>query len=305
MIEPSNEVARRNLERAETLDAVLRLMESGQNHEKNNRFAFALADYQAALELDPESTAVSTALYRVKEEIAGQQFQKLMSDGLTAYHNAEYQSARAKLLKAKSFRPDSREVKEALLQVDEAIRLDNIEKLRRKAIAAEQTEDWEQALKSYLMVLRIDPNLSFALQGKERSLEQIRIAKRMSFFLEKPETMESNQQLQNAILVIEEAASLEPRGPRFNARMDQLKALVDVYRTPARVMFESDNFTEVAVYKVGKLGRFTTHELSLRPGQYTVVGTRDGYKDVRRNIIVKPGQKALRIAVICKNKVVP
>ena len=303
MIEPFSDPAQRNLERAETLDAVNCLVESGKTHEKNDRFAFAHTDYQEALKLDPESKEAQQALNRVKERIVGQQFQKLISDGLTAYHDGRYQSARTQLLRAKSFRPDSREVQNALLQVDEAIRLAKIEKLRQKALTAEKTEDWEQALRSYLAVLKIDPNISFAVEGKKRALEQIRVAKRIRFFLEKPDVMKSNPQLQNAVLVIEEAESLQPRGPRLSERLDELKALVDAARTPVKVMIESDNLTEVAVYKVGKLGRFTTRELSLRPGTYTVVGSRDGYKDVRQKIIVKPRQKALRVTVICGNKV--
>jgi len=303
MIEPLSDPAQRNLERAEKLDVVNRLIESGKTHEKNDRFAFAHTDYREALKLDPESKEAQKALNRMKERIVGQQFQKLISDGLTAYHDGRYQSARAQLLRAKSFRPDSREVQNALLQVDEAIRLAEIEKLRHKALTAEQTEDWAKALRGYLAVLKIDPNISFAVQGKERALEHIRIAKRIQFFLQKPDVVESNSQLQNAILVIEEAQSLQPMGPQLSQRLDKLKALVDAARTPVKVMIESDNLTEVAVYKVGKLGRFITRELSLRPGSYTVVGSRDGYKDVRRKIIVKPRSKAVRVTVICKNKV--
>ena len=303
MIEPSNEPAQRYLERAEKLDAVNRLMESGENHEKNNRFAFAHTDYQEAVKLDPESKEAQKALDRVKEQIVGEQFQKLMSDGLAAYHSGNHQSARTKLLKAQSFRPDSREVQNALVQVDEAIRLDKIEKLRQKAMTAEQTEDWDRALKSYLKVLTIDPNISFAVKGKERSLEQIRIVKRIRFFLQNPDALESNQQLQNAVLVIETAEKLQPRRPRLSLQLDELKVIVDAARTPVKVMIESDNLTEIAVYKVGKLGRFTFHELSLRPGTYTVVGSRNGYKDIRQKIIVKPGRKALRVTIICRNKV--
>jgi len=288
---------------AVNLDAVNRLIDSGKNHEENNRFAFSHADYQEALKLDPESREAQQALNRVKEKIVGEQFQKLMSEGLTAFHNGNYQSARTKLLEAKSFRTDSREVQEALEQVDEAVRLEKIEKLRRKAMAAELAEDWEQVLKSCLYVLKIDPNISFAVQGKERSIEQIRVAKRMSFFLQNPDALESNPQLQNAILLIAEAEKLQPRGPRLNVRLDELKDLADAARTPVKVMIESDNLTEVVVYKVGELGRFTFREISLRPGVYTVVGSRNGYKDVRQKIIVKHGRKALHVTVICTKKV--
>ncbi|MDH4205057.1 MAG: hypothetical protein OEV45_05975, partial [Desulfobacteraceae bacterium] len=302
-IQPSDESARRNLERAKKLDEVNRLIKFGKNHEENNRFAFAHADYQRALQLDPESREAQNGLNRMKEKIVGEQFQKLMSDGLTAYHNGHYQLARTTLLKAKSFRPDSREVKSALSQVDEAIRLNKIEKLRQKAMSAEQAENWEQAFESYLAVLKVDPDISFAVQGKRRSLKQIRIAKRIGFFLEKPDVMESDQQLENAIRLIEEAEKLEQRGPHFNTRLNELKTLVDLAKTPVKVMIESDNLTEIAFYKVGKLGKFTFRELSLRPGTYTVVGSRNGYQDVRLKITVKPGQKSLRVSIICTIKV--
>jgi hypothetical protein len=303
MIEPSNGPARENLERAEKLDAVRRLIESGKNHEKNNRFAFAHADFQEALKLDPESEDAQKGLNRVNEWIVGEQFQRLMSEGLTAYHNGDYRSARTRLLKAKAFRPDSREVQNALVQVDAAIRLAKIEKLQRNAKTAEKTEDWEQALKSYLAVLKIDPKIGFAVEGKDRALEHIRVAKRVGFFLQNSDAVESSQQLRNAMQVIEVAETLQPKGPHFRARLDELKMIVDAVRTPVKVMIESDDLTEVVVYKVGKLGRFPFRELSLRPGTYTVVGSRNGYKDVRQKIIVKPGQKTLRVTVICRNKV--
>jgi eukaryotic-like serine/threonine-protein kinase len=302
-IQPSDESAQRSLERAKKLDEVNRLITSGKNHEEYHRFAFAYADFQRALKLDPESGEAQNGLIRMKEKIVGEQFKKLMSDGLTAYHNGRYQLARTTLLKAKSFRPDSREVNSALLQVDEAIRLDKIEKLHQKAMSAERSENWEQALKFYLAVLKIDPDISFAVQGKRRSLEHIRLAKRMAFFLEKPNIMDSDQQLENAMRLIEEAEKLEQRGPHFNARLNELKTLADLAETPVKVMIESDNLTEVAVYKVGKLGKFATRELSLRPGTYTVVGSRNGYQDVRLKITVKPGQKSLRVSIICNIKV--
>ncbi len=290
-------------ERAEKPDDVKRLIESGRNHEKNNRLAFSLADYHQALNLDPESSPAREGLRRVKERIAGVQFQKLISDGLAAYHSGNYQDARAKLLKAKSFQPDSSEVREALVMVDEAMRLDIIETLRKAAAGAEQRENWEQALESYKAVLEIDPNISFAVQGKERSLEQVRIARRMAFFFTKPDAMESSQQLQNAISLVEVAEKLQPRGPQLNARLDKLKGLVNAAQTPVRVVISSDNLTEVAVYRVGKLGRFAVHELSLRPGTYTLVGSRDGYRDTRVAMRVKPGQESLGVTVICRDEV--
>jgi serine/threonine protein kinase len=282
------------------LDSVMRLMESGNRHEKEGNVSLAYADYQEALRLDPETKDARQALTRIKTQISDEEFQQLMSEGLTALHNDNYTLARAKLLKAKSFRPKSREVKDALALVDQSIRLARIETYRRKAADAEQAENWQRALNAYQQVLDIDSNVRFAVRGKQRALKLIRIDKRLNFFLQQPAVLESDRQLGNAVQLIAEIDEVDPKGARLKDQYDKLTRLVDAAQTPVKIILESDNLTDVAVYKVGKLGRFANHELSLRPGTYTVVGTRDGYQDVRKKIVIKPGQTLKHIVVRCE-----
>lgn len=303
MIDPANEIAHRNLERAKKIEAVFQLIDSAKRYEKANNLSFALTDYQEALGLDPESDQARKGFKRVKGLIAGEQFQQFMSSGFAALHKSEYEVARAGFLKAQSFKPDSQEVQDALAQVDQAIRLARIETLREKALAAEQSEDWQRALESYVAVLEIDAAIQFAAQGKVRALEQIRLTKRINFYLKKPSVLESDRHLENALFLLQETLETEPKGPRLTAQVEKLNQLVKMAQTPVKIILESDNLTEVAVYKVGKLGRFYTRDLGLRPGTYTVVGTRDGYKDVRQKIAVEAGKKKLRITVKCREMI--
>jgi hypothetical protein len=303
MINPSNQVARRGLQRAQTIETVIALLASGRQHEESGNLSLAAADYQKAIGLDPYSQEASDALKDVNLLIEEKQFQQQISEGLAAFHRNDYQLARQKLIKAKSLKPKSREVLDALSQVDQAIRLARIDAHQRQAQTAEQIEDWQGALKAYLAVLSIDQNVQFAIKGKNRAAEQIRIAKRLDFFLAKPDTLESDGQLKNAILLLGEAKEVKPRGPKLTARITRLEQLVRIAKTPVKITIESDNLTRVAVYRVGKLGRFEVRELELRPGTYTVVGARDGYKDVRQKIVVKPGRQPIRITVKCKVKI--
>jgi hypothetical protein len=303
MIDPSNKSAQKGLKRSQTIETVLQLIEAGKQHEKNGSLSLARTEYQKAHQLDPEADDARRALNRVNDLIREQQFSQLLSAGLTALHNNDYAQARTRLLKAKSIKPGSREVAEALLQVDQALRLARIDRLRDAAQKAEQIEDWQTALKSYLAVLEIDQNLQFATHGKERAAEQIRLTKRLDFFLSDPQVLESDKQLQNAVLLLNVAKEATPRGQKLARRIKELEGLVTLAQTPVIVTIESDNFTQIAVYKVGKLGRFSQHELKLRPGTYTVVGARDGYQDVRQKIVVKAGQPALRVTVKCRVKI--
>lgn len=303
LLDPANESAQRGLKRAKNFEAVMALLTSAKGHEQNNNLSFALTDYQEALRLDPESQGAREGFGRVKALIAEEKFQQFMSAGLTAYHNHDYQRARSSLLKAQTFRPDSDQVRHALAQVNEAIRLARLENLRKKAVEAEQSEDWRQALEHYLAVLEMDPQVEFAIRGRNRSLEQIRTAKRINFYLERPSVLESQRHLANAELLLEEVEQVEPRGGRLAAQIEKLHQLVAVAQRSVKVTLVSDNLTKVAVYRVGKLGQFDVHDLYLRPGTYTVVGVRDGYQDFRKEIVVKPGQQPLRFTVICRIKI--
>ncbi|UCG14132.1 MAG: hypothetical protein JSU72_06615, partial [Deltaproteobacteria bacterium] len=303
MIDPTSKVAQHNLERANKVETVMRLLESGKHHERKNNFSFAYADYQEALRVDPESNEARTASARVKGLITEQRFRESMSSGLAAYHRGEYEFAQAELQKAQSFKPSSQEVHAALGQVDEAIRLARIERLQAEALTAEDSEDWERALKLYTAVLQMNQTIQFAVRGKDRSQERLRIDRNIDFYLKKPEFLESDRHLQKAILLLHEAAEIEPKGPRLSRRLDEMNRLVTVAKTPVTVTLESDNLTEVAIYKIGKLGRFEIRQLELRPGTYIVVGARDGYQDVRQEIVVKAGQKQLRVTVKCGAKI--
>jgi tetratricopeptide (TPR) repeat protein len=303
MIDPENEFVRHSLARAKNIEAVMQLITAGENHEKNNNLEFALADYQEAVRLDPESEKAQAAFERVSKLIAAEQFQELMSTGFTALHNNDYKRARSLFLKARSFNPDSREVGDALAQVDAAIRLARIEALSKKAIAAENAENWEEALTSYEAVLRVDSAIQFAEQGKQRVVKYLQIEKRMKYYLEKPTVLESDSYLEKATQLVTEVENMDLKGLRLANNLKRLKDLVRLARTPVQVIIESDSLTEIIIYKVGDLGRFSTREVNLRPGTYTVVGARDGFKDVRQKFMVKAGQGPLRVIVKCSDKI--
>ncbi len=303
MIDPSNAFAQHNLERAKKIETVMALIDSARRHEKSKNFPFALADYQGALRLDPESDEARRGFERVKDLIAGEQFQELMSSGFAALNKNNYEQARAAFQKAQSFKPDSREVQDALAQVDQAIRLARIETLRNEALAAEQAEDWGRALNAYQTVLDLDATIQFAVRGKTRSMGRLELEKRINFYLKEPSVLDSDRHLENAINLLKEAKTIEPKGHHLMAQTQKLDQLITMAQTPVRVTLWSDNLTEVAVYKVGRLGKFYSRDLDLRPGTYTVVGKRNGYKDVMQRIVVKAGQEQVSVAVKCEDKI--
>jgi hypothetical protein len=54
---------------------------------------------------------------------------------------------------------------------------------------------------------------------------------------------------------------------------------------------------------VGELGSFQTRRLSLPPGKYTVIGRRDGFRDVRYELSLAPGQQGAALSVRCTERI--
>jgi hypothetical protein len=92
-------------------------------------------------------------------------------------------------------------------------------------------------------------------------------------------------------------------GPRLADQRDELSRLLKRAATPLTVRLVSDSVTDVSIYKVGKLGSFDTHDLSLRPGTYVAVGVRPGYRDVRLEFRVAPEIDMQPIVVRCEEKI--
>ena len=149
----------------------------------------------------------------------------------------------------------------------------------------------------------MEPALQFAQQGKERAAALGDLERRIAVFVNHSGLLDSDAQLETAGRLLQDIQAAPRVGLRLRAEADKLGVMVQIAKTPVRVTIESDTLTEVSVYRVGRLGRFGTRELSLRPGTYTVAGSRDGYRDERLELVVKPGQESIRVTIICKVKV--
>jgi hypothetical protein len=93
------------------------------------------------------------------------------------------------------------------------------------------------------------------------------------------------------------------RGPVLRSQISRVELLLEQYRRPVLVRFSSDNNTQVSIARVTTLGNFTQREIDLPPGRYTLVGTRQGFRDVRREFEISPGQERLDIAIACNEPI--
>ncbi|MFQ5634018.1 MAG: hypothetical protein ACE5G3_01625, partial [Gammaproteobacteria bacterium] len=103
--------------------------------------------------------------------------------------------------------------------------------------------------------------------------------------------------------LLEQARSVTAPGPALRGQMSRLTESLRIAAIPVPVEFRSDNLTEVVIYKVGSLGAFQSRTVDLKPGRYVAVGSRDGYRDVRRSFNVSPDGTGSPISLSCEDPI--
>ena len=295
--------ARAEYERAKNIEAVIRLVDQGTDYEEELEFEAAEANFRQAAELDPLWQPAIDGLARVQRTRLEMEFDQRMSEGLDSLASGDYPSARAAFRMAQKLIPESPEPADGLLQVDQGLRLDNIAVLEQEAAALEKDEHWEAAATTYEEILKIDANLSFAIDGLAHAREMTELHRRLDQFVTDPDKLSAPSVMQKATLLVVDITRMPEIGSRLAKQRDELSRLLKRAVTPVPVALVSDNLTTVSVYRVGNLGNFTNKQLSLRPGTYVAVGIRPGFRDVRREFRVAPELEMSPIIVRCEEQI--
>ncbi|HEY8520211.1 MAG TPA: hypothetical protein VIN61_09030 [Gammaproteobacteria bacterium] len=298
-IDPEHAGALHGRARAERLPDVLAAMRRGDERRDAGALEEAAEAYREALAIDDAWEPARNALDAVTAAIEDARFERLMSSGYAALTEEDYESAAEHFRAALAMRPGAQAARDGLTQAEQGAKLDSIALAEARGLAFERRELWQQAVAQYETALATDPTLEFAITGVERARKRADLDAKLSHLIANPGLLLRDPVLEDANRLLEEARAVPEAGPRLAKQVEDLERLVRLATTPVTVALRSDQQTEVTLYRVGKLGTFTEKVVELRPGTYTAVGSRDGYRDVRRTFTVLPGQELPPIDVVC------
>ena len=302
-LDPENQTALAGMARAEHIEAVFALMAEGEALERDGKLEDARDVYRKVAALDPEITEAPERIQRIDAAIVQRSYTEAMSVGYAALGTGDFTAARKAFRRAARIRPNAAEPAEGLARVAEGERVSGIEGHRIRAVELEKSERWRDAVEEYQAVLAIDPGITFAQQGVQRAGARAELDERLQGFLDSPERLYSKEVLQSAGQAIQRAGAIPKPGPRLVNQATRLAALMEDVTQPVRVLLESDEQTDVVVYRVGRIGTFERFELQLTPGTSTLLGTRQGYRDVRREVTIRPGETAGPFVIRCEERI--
>lgn len=302
-IDPGSQDALDGLERAQVRPDLLRLMADGDFARTAEDLPGAQGLYREAVELDGVYTPALTALRDVTEEITERTFRQAMSRALSALEAGQVETAETALRQAASLKPDSDVVRNTQQELEQARRSLWLQRQRQAVGVAESNEDWTAAVAVYNKVLAVEPRAAFARQGLVFAQDRQRLHKQLDHYLADPARVYADQPRANAEKLLQSAAKPPAGEVSLAEKIRRLEAMITEATTPRTVTLQSDGMTTVQIYHVGRLGQFDTRQLELRPGDYTVVGSRPGYRDVRQTLTVKPGPGQPALDIRCEEKI--
>ncbi len=223
-----------------------------------------------------------------------------VTEGLAALERGAFDAARAAFARAESARPGTAAVVDGLARAEAGSRSRALADHRQRAEAAEAQERWRAAVGEYDTALRLEPQAAFALEGRTQAALRAELDERLEAYLGHPERLSAEAVANEADIAASRAAEIRPQGRRLARQVAALQELLVGARTPVAVRLVSDGRTDVSVLRLGRLGSFKEKALDLRPGSYVVVGTRPGYRDARRTLVVPPGRSPEPLVVRCE-----
>jgi tetratricopeptide (TPR) repeat protein len=291
------------LKRATTLDQVLALLTAAERLEKDGDATAAADNYRKALALDAEAKRASEGLARISSREAADAFASWMAQGYGALAATNYSQARNAFEAARRIRPDAPEIPQALRQIEQEQRTGVIGVKLQSAQQLEAQEKWAEALKEYRAVVELDSTVAAANDGIARTAPRATLNEQLELYLTQPERLFSQPVRVAAKETLSRASAIANPGPLLSRQVKTLSEWLARADVPVQVALQSDNLTQVTIYRVGELGSFQQRSLELPPGSYTVVGTRPGYRDVRREISVMPGAAPEPVVIRCEDKI--
>ncbi len=302
-IDATDEKALTGARRAAQLPEVLHFVQDGLAMEKAGDPDGALLAFSEATALDPDFVPAQKALTRVRAAVAEKDFQQAMSHALQAMAEGRPSAARTALQKAESIRPGDRAVRDLKQQLARTQLAGRLTTLRQQGERLEKEEHWSEALKGCEKALTLDSHAAFAVSCKERVSQRIDLDKRLKTIFARPERLFEDGPLEEARQTMIYASQVSPQGPILISQINQLERLITRAETEVEVVILSDGLTDVTIYHVGRLGLFQEKRLVLRTGDYTATGSRNGFRDTRLTLKVRPASGKMVFTLRCEEPI--
>ena len=300
-IKPLEAAPQIGLDRVRNLPEINELLRESERSRLRSEWTVALSLLNKAENLDPLTPGIEERRTRILNARADEEITNLLSEGHQALNQKNYDEADRLFSEVNQRRPGNSAANTGLQQSARSRTADKISELERRATSEEEALNLIAALATYNEALAIDSNLHFALNGRERVSRIINLTNEMQRVLDDRGALSDDSEFADAKQVLTNAEKFRGHSANYDKSLDEMVSLIEFASQQLPVVLLSDNLTEVTLSTQGPLGMFERYELTLRPGRYQLIGSRDGAVDVRKTITVDRDMEP--VSIICETQI--
>jgi tetratricopeptide (TPR) repeat protein len=272
------------LERVPLMPAITELETAAKASFEQGQLSTAVSQIEEALGRDPAHQRLAKVAQPYKSALTQQRFEDSMTRGFELLSDSNFTGARSSFQSARNIFPDADGPSAALAQLEEAETLMRLNDLLAQAADLAAREQWAETVEVLEAALAIDASLVEASDGLDQAGPLAELFAKLDTIVEKQARLVDPVVLSEAQLSLSEAeaalAANAQTSPVLKDKVAAVQSAVATASTPLPVVITSDGLTEITIKRVARLGTVSSRTVSLRPGQYQFLGSRDGYRDV-------------------------
>lgn len=281
LIDPGHAPVQTAINTAQQGEAVDRLLTKARFFMGEEQPSEATAALEEAASLDPARADIKTAAKeaaRLSRQLA---FRGHMRTGHAELDGSKFDDAIAAFNKAVALYPGREEATVALEAAQKQKTDYELSTIRAQAVDAMEQESWSIAESLYRDALALRSGVTFAEAGLQKAVYYRDKQEQVRTLLDDPARL-SDQSVAGysaAIIAELEADTDLPQG--LIQAKETLKSQIQAYSRLVPVTLRSDGRSAVSILRGARYRPFRQKSLELKPGTYTLLARREGYRDKR------------------------
>lgn len=299
-IDSKNKQATEGLSRALVLDKLLEKLNEIEFLINKGDLDTARKKMLTTIRIDNKNEKAKKLDKRLSNLIQERDIKNYLSLGFKQLEELEFEKALSSFKSVIRLDSSSKTALSGIKEAKEGLKNLEILDLGRLAISLREREEWTQSKEVYNKILRLDSNVQFAIREIDEVQIIIDLIEQLDRILSDPKRLSSRAVFEEASSIYEYSKSFSNRGIKLNSKINSLSNILDKYSAALTLTIFSDSKTEVSIQRSSNLGKFSTLQVKLTPGNYQLIGKRKGYVTVRKKIELTEDSKA---EIFCKEKI--
>jgi hypothetical protein len=252
--------------------------------------------------VDPLQETAAVELKKAKRQRLELTFQRHINNGLNQLAEGNVKAAGQSHARARQIFPNRSEVQVLAKKLNHIEHDETLDTAHAQLIRLESNDDWKGV---YQLVTRVEarfPGDQVISKYKETADAVLRLRGEASDYINRPHRLADDNIQRHAKQLIKEALPYLSKSQSLAQDIKVIGKHIDQYSVRFPVTIISDRKTQLVVKGVGTVGKTSQKVIQLAVGDYTLEGSRKGFRSKQLTFAVS-GNQPNQISLVCDERI--